>query len=157
VVYRFAFVVGERVQVFFRRGGEIGGVGFDEETVGGEGAEDFALGGFSVVEKGGGEGEVGAARNEALDHFGGAAVGVEEEAAFGQGVLAEDFPESAPGAEAMDGGGEIALGGDGELPGEAGDLVGEIVAFDPAVEADFADAAAGVGVELGEEVFLPIG
>ena len=136
---------------------QIGGVGFDEEAVGGEVLEDGALGGFAVVEEVGVEGEISAAFDESVDHFRRPAVGVEEEAAGGQGMGAEDVPERAPGAEAVDGDGEVALGGEGELGGENFALRLGVVAGDPAVEADLADGCAGVGIELGAEVREPVG
>lgn len=76
--------------------------------------------------------------------------------------------EQAPRIDAVDGGREIALGGEGELPeenlglfldgraAESGEtrIVG-LRAMDPAVQPNLADGGARVGVEVGEEVFLP--
>ena len=57
----------------------------------------------------------------------------------------------------MEGGGASFGRGDGELRGADELLVGEIVALDPAIEADLAEAGARVGVELAAERGEPVG
>jgi len=81
---------------------------------------------------------------------------VEEESAFGQGVLAEAVEEGAPCAEAVDAQGEVARLRQIELGEEHGGLVVEVVVFDPAIEAALAEAGCGVGVEAGAQGGEPI-
>lgn len=104
-------------------------------------------------EEGGVEGEIGAEFGEGGDHFGGAAVGVEQETTRGTGGGAERVVEEAEGVEAVDGDREIAFGGEGKLEEEDFELlldrraaeasearfVGARTIEHPAVEADFAD------------------
>ena len=71
-----------------------------------------------------------------------------EEAAGGHWVRADYFPQCTPRLDAMNGGRQIALGGDGELRGEDGGLVREVMSLDPAIEPDLTDARAGMCVEL---------
>ena len=162
-----------------------GGVGFDEEAVEGERAEDVeaprrARGNvihyMTLCGEGGRkevavEGEIGAEVGEVSREFGGAGVGVEEEAARGELGVTEDIGEGAPGIDAVDRDGQVALGGEGKLPdervalfvewratkaGEAG-IVGTGAFEHPAIEADFADEGVRVGVEDAEEVCSPVG
>ena len=51
---------------------------------------------------------------------------------------------------------QIALRGDGELRGENGGLVREVVAFDPAIESDLADAGVRMRVELRAKMIQPV-
>lgn len=89
-----------------------------------------------------------------------------QETADGQaGRGAEDIEGCAVGLRGVDGGRAIQFGGEVELGGEdfglfcergdaeAGDagIIGADTVDDPAVEADFADAGAGVGEERGAE------
>lgn len=154
-----------------RRRGRGGGVGFEEEAVQGDLAKDFAATGVAGTEEGAVEREIRAEAEELREHFRRAAVGVEEEAALGEGRGFEDVQERAEGVEAVDAGGEIAFGGEGELRAEDFDLCGERGAAEsgearvvgagaveyPAVEADFSDGRAGVGVERGAERVEPGG
>ena len=54
------------------------------------------MAGFAQVSEVAGEGEVGAEGGEGGDHFGGAAVGVEEKT-VGEFLVLKDFEEPAPG------------------------------------------------------------
>ena len=127
----------------------VGGVGFQEEPVGRDLAECLAGGFFAGVEEVSGEGEVGAEGRKVRDQRGGSAVGMEEEAALGTGVVAEAVEEGAPGLETVDGEGAVELGGELELLEEDFGLIGEVVVVHPAIESALTDA--GVG-EFGEEV-----
>src|SRR5437016_9332050 len=73
----------------------------------------FERGGW---EKAAVEGKIGAEVGEPFRHFGGAAVGVEEEAAGGALHAAEQIVEETEGVEAVDRSGQVAFGGEGELP-----------------------------------------
>lgn len=155
------------------RGGEghRGGVGLDEKAVERERAKDVAFGGLAIAEKVAVEGEISAEGDEIAGEFGGAAVGVEEETATRKRSGTEDLGEGAPGVEAVDRGGKIALGGEAELPGEGvallversaaetgeAGIVGAGAIEDPAVETDLADEGVGVCVEGLEERFAPAG
>lgn len=144
--------VGERVRAERRRKGHRGRVGFDEEPVDGKRGEDGALPGGALGEEGAVEGEIGAEVGEFARELERAAVGVEEEAARGA-AGAELGDERAPRVEAMDRDGEVARGGEVELPAEGGELfveggaaeamqarvVGAGAMKDPGVEADLAE------------------
>ena len=82
---------------------------------------------------------------------------MQQEAARGDGALADDGPQRTPRADAVDCGGEIPLRGDGELCAEALGLRGDVVAFDPAIEADFADARTGMRIEKIHKRLAPGG
>lgn len=154
------------------RGGEghRGGVGLDEKAVERERAKDVAFGGLAVAEKVAVEGKVGAERSEIAGEFGGAAVGVKEEPAGRKRSGTKDVGEGAPGVEAVDRDGEIALGGEVELPGEGvallverrpaetgeAGIVGAGAIEDPAVETDFADEGVRVGVEGADKGVAPV-
>lgn len=155
VVYSLGFGrVREGVAFEFAREGHGGGVGLDEEAAEWDVAEGLAFFVAILGEERAAEGEISAAPREAIDHLGRAAVGMKEEAAGGDLLATDDLPEGAPGAEAMDGGGEIALDRDLQLGAEDVLLVGEVESFLPAVEADLADDAAGV--ELRAEELFPV-
>lgn len=76
----FAFASGQGVFLAIEREGHVGGVGFQKETVAGDGAEGNLLASFSVMGEVAGEREVSAEFDEAGNHFSGATVGVEEKA-----------------------------------------------------------------------------
>ena len=161
----------EREAVAVGGGGFHGRVGFDEEAVGGDGAEIFAARGETGLEGLDVEGKIRAEVGEGSDQFGGAAVAVHEKTAGGEtGRGAEDVEGGAVGLCGVDGGGAVQLGGEVELGGEDGGLLGErgdaeagdpgVVGADavddPAVEADFADAGARIGEERGAEEAEPV-
>ena len=138
---------GERMPVPFLGREEVGRVGFDEDAVRGERAEKLALGGFARVHEVEREGEMRAAFEQKGREAGRAGPGMEEEAAGGSGVFAERLAERLVGAEAVDGDGEVALAGDFQLPDEDAVLVGEVVAFDPAIESRLAQGGVRMAVE----------
>lgn len=72
---------------------------------------------------------------------------MEEEAAGGRGVFGERLAERFMSAQTVDGDGEVALAGDFQLADEDAPLVGEVVAFDPAIEAGLAQRGVWMAVE----------
>ncbi len=157
------------------RGEHRGGVGLDEEAIEGDLLVERAEAGVAGGEVGGVEGKIGAEGDEGRDHFGGAAVGVEEEAAgreAARGVEGlERFEEKSEGVDAVDSDGAVESDGEGELgfedselfvergaaeAGEAG-VVGPGAVEYPAVEADFTDGGVRIGGEVGAERVEPSG
>lgn len=98
------------------------GVGFHEEAIEGEGAEDVAFGRLAVAEEVAVEGKIGAEGGEVAGEFDGAAVGVEEEAARGERVGTEDVGEGAPRVDAVNRDRKVAFGGEAKLPDEGFEL-----------------------------------
>ena len=68
-----------------------GGVGFEEQAVGGDGAVGLEHGGFFRMKKIAGEGKAGTEGRELGDEFGGATEGMEEETVGGWGFFFEGF------------------------------------------------------------------
>ncbi len=161
---------GETVEFGWR--GFHGGVGFDEETVGGHRTIAGEAGSEAGLERLDVEGKIGAEVGEGFHEFDGAAVAVHEKTAGGQaGRGTEDVEGGAVGLGRVDGGGAVELGGEVELGGkdfgllgergdaEAGDarIVRADAVDDPAVETDLTDTGARIGEERGAKVAEPVG
>ena len=74
----------------------VGGVGFDEQSVGRHLAEGVALAGFALVREGTGEAEVRAELGQRLNHFRRATVAVQQKTALGQRAVAEQLMQPSP-------------------------------------------------------------
>ena len=138
----FFFGVWQAILHELSRERHVRGVGFHEEPMGGNVAEDLATLGFAFVQEMAREGKIRAEFYKTFHHFKRAAVGVEQEAALRDGLRAENLRQQAPRFEAMDADREVLAGGKGELPREDLGLVADVEAVDPAVEPDFANARA---------------
>lgn len=148
-----------------------GRVGFDEQAVGRDDGIDGFQARFARIEKGAVEGKIGAEIGEGFYHLDGAAVGVQEETAGWPRRGAQQVVEKAEGVEAMEGRGAVLCGGALELPDEdfglllegsaakAGEarVVGPGAIEHPAIETELADASRRMGLQRGEEGFLPRG
>lgn len=91
------------------------------------------------------------------DEFGRAVEGVEEEAAAGRGFGFEGIEQGAPCFEGVDGQGELALAGEGELGEEDVELLADAGLGDPAIEPAFADRCLGEAIEQAAEGIEPAG
>lgn len=135
-------------------------------------AKGIQLAGTAFVEEVAVEGKVGAESAEGADEFHGASVGVEKETSGGQsGSDAKGVVKRTPGVDAMDGGGAVPRGGEGELCGEYVELfferraaetgetrvVGTGAVGHPAVETDLADGGGRMSVECSGERGEPVG
>ncbi len=153
----FAVVANEmRRNVAGQGGGQIGGVGFEQEMAGGDAGGVFAGAGVLGAGEGAAEGDVDVFRGEVGEGVGGAGVGVDEEAGGMRGEGEEDLEHGVPGVAAMEGGGEGEFAGEVELGAEDGFAVGVEGVVHAGVEADFADAGGAGGEEIAE-VLEPAG
>jgi len=135
--------------------GKIGGVGFEQKSISGNGAKSEVKFFSRGIEDIGREGEVSAEADEFGDDVGGAAKGVEEETRGERFLLAEDFFERLPGAEAMNHGGPMEASSEFELVYERLLLIGFVAGFFPMVQTDLADGG-GDFVEEGFELDEPV-
>lgn len=142
--------------VVFAAGILPGGVGFEEEAVGGDLPKGvFAFAGGRGAAEGSAEGEIGTEIHPGLELMGAAAPGVEEEG--GRGIGADGVKEVVPYvADGVEGAGAAVGLGEAELTVEDVELSGVGGVGELAVEADFADAGAGKAVEEVAEAGLPV-
>jgi hypothetical protein len=133
----------------------IWGIGLDQEAVVRDELEGCPLGGLARVEEVATEREIRAEVCKRGQQISGAGVGMEEEATCGEVRGAEEIEEGSEGLEAVYGERAIELCGEGDLWAEGIDLCRQVVALDPAVEADLANAGSRVGVEEGFEAGAP--
>lgn len=133
-------------------GGQVGGVGFEQETAGGDARGVFAGAGVLGAGEGAAEGNVHVSLREGREGVGGAGIGVDEQARGMGGQGQEDFQHGVPRVAAMEAGGEGQFTGEVELGAENGFAVGVEVVVHAAVEADFADAGVAGGQGVAEVV-----
>ncbi len=132
-------------------GGEIRGVGFDQETVGGNPGGDLTKGVGIGEGDDAAEAEIEAEIEEGLGEGGGAGETVEDADAVGgsgpePGMFAEEIKGIGIGFAAMDDDGAPDLAGEVQLGGEELALSGGGVGFVMIIEPDFADGTDERGV-----------
>ena len=93
----------------------VGGIGLDQQPVGGHTPEHLALPFFSLMGKVPGKAKVGAQLGQRLDHLSRAAVAVEQKSTIRCPVFPEQLEEPSPRLEAMYADGKIAPGGEAQL------------------------------------------
>lgn len=135
-------------------GGQVGGVGFEEEVAGGDGAGVVQRATGVGAGEGAAKGDANVIGGEGGEGVGGAGVGVDEESGGMGGQVHQDFEHGLPGIAAVEGGGEGEFAGEVELGAEDAFAVGVEAVVHAAVEADFADAG-GAGGEDVAEVLKP--
>lgn len=133
-------------------GGQIGGVGFEQE-VEGPGALE-RRGQFGAVAPGddAAEGQAEAEVEKRRCDLGRSVEVVEDAGGGGGRLTAEDGQEFGPGAAAVEVKGQARFPGDGDLSGEEGHLGVEGRVGNPEVQAAFPDGGDAPGEDLGELV-----
>ena len=137
-------------------GGQVGGVGFEQEMAGGDAGGVFAGAGVLGTGEGAAERDMDVFCGEGGESVGGAGVGVDEESGGVRGQGQEDLEHGVPRIAAVEAGGQGPFIGEVELGAEDGFAVGVEVVAHAGVEADFADAG-GAGGQGGAEVVQPAG
>lgn len=113
-------------------------IGFQQNPVGRELAEDFDQGGFARMEEVAGEGKIRSEWDQAAGGFDGTTEGVHEKSR-GRGSLGEDIEQRAPSLEAVDGNWAAELVGEAELIEENGALDVQGWFGNPSVQPALAD------------------
>ena len=137
-------------------GGQIGGIGFEQEMAGGNLRGVFAGAGIFGAGEGAAKGNVDVFCGEGGEGVGGAGIGVDEKSG-GVGRKGEQNVQHAgPGVAAVEAGGEGEFMGKVELGAKNGFAVGIEIIAHAGVETDFANAG-GTGGEKVAEGLEPAG
>ena len=141
---------GQAVRIVRECGGQVGGIGLDQEKAVGRGGGVIAGAPGVGADQGAAERNVDVFCGEGGEGVGRAGVGVDEEPG-GMGRHAQqDVQHLAPGVAAVQAGGEGEFAGKVELGAEDRFAVGVEAVFHAAVEADFANAGGARGQGLAE-------